>query len=92
MKRVWSDDNKYEKWLEVELAVCEAWCEEGVIPAEDMAGLRNAKYDPQRMDEIFQTTRHDVTAFISSHHRNPGTRGPVASPGPDLQRYAGHGA
>jgi adenylosuccinate lyase len=66
MKRVWSDDNKYEKWLAVELAVCEAWCEEGVIPPEDMAGLRTAVYDPQRMDEIFQTTRHDVTAFISS--------------------------
>jgi len=66
MKRVWSDDNKYEKWLAVELAVCEAWCEEGVIPAEDMACLRGAKYDPQLMDELFQTTRHDVTAFISS--------------------------
>ena len=66
MKRVWSDENKYEKWLEVELAVCEAWCEEGIIPLEDMARLRSGKYDPQRMDEIFQTTRHDVTAFISS--------------------------
>ena len=66
MKRVWSDDNKYEKWLAVELAVCEAWCDEGVIPSEDMARLRSARYDPQRMDEIFQTTRHDVTAFISS--------------------------
>ncbi len=66
MKRVWSDDNKYEKWLAVELAVCEAWCEEGVIPPDDLARLRKAKYDPQRMDDIFQTTRHDVTAFISS--------------------------
>ena len=55
MKRVWSDDNKYEKWLAVELAVCEAWCEEGVIPPEDMALLRAAKYDQQRMDEIFRT-------------------------------------
>ena len=66
MKRVWADDNKYEKWLAVELAVCEAWCEEGVIPEDDMTRLRAAKYDSQRMDEIFQTTRHDVTAFISS--------------------------
>ena len=46
MKRVWSDDNKYEKWLAVELAVCEAWCEEGVIPPDDMERLRTAKYDP----------------------------------------------
>ena len=66
MKQVWSDDNKYEKWLAVELAVCEAWCEEGVIPEDDMSRLRSAKYDSGRMDEIFQTTRHDVTAFISS--------------------------
>ena len=73
MKRVWTDDNKYEKWLAVELAVCEAWCEEGVIPPEDMVRLRTAKYDSQRMDEIFQTTRHDVTAFISSI---TGTLGP----------------
>ena len=75
MKRVWSDDNKYEKWLAVQLAVCEAWCEEGVIPAEDMARLSAAKYDPQRMDEIFQTTRHDVTAFISSITGSMGPEG-----------------
>ena len=75
MKRVWSDDNKYEKWLEVELAACEAWCEEGVIPLEDMERLRSAKYDAQRMDEIFQTTRHDVTAFISSVTETLGPEG-----------------
>ena len=75
MKRVWADDNKYEKWLSVELAVCEAWCEEGVIPEDDMARLRTAKYDPQRMDEIFRTTRHDVTAFISSITESMGPEG-----------------
>ncbi len=75
MKRVWSDDNKYEKWLAVELAVCEAWCEEGVIPEDDMARLREAQYDPQRMEEIFQTTRHDVTAFISSITESMGPEG-----------------
>ena len=75
MKRVWADDNKYEKWLSVELAACEAWCEEGVIPEDDMARLRAAKYDPQRMDEIFQTTRHDVTAFISSITESMGPEG-----------------
>ncbi len=75
MKRVWADDNKYEKWLAVELAVCEAWCEEGVIPEDDMTRLRTAKYNPQRMDEIFQTTRHDVTAFISSITESMGPEG-----------------
>ena len=66
MKRVWSDDSKYQKWLQVELAVCEAWADEGVIPPEDMARLRGAEYNHQRMAEIFETTRHDVTAFLSS--------------------------
>ena len=66
MKRVWSDDNKYAKWLEVELAACQAWADEGVIPAEDMQTLRRAQFDPQRMDEAFQRTRHDVTAFLAS--------------------------
>ena len=75
MKRVWSDDNKYEKWLAVELAACEAWCEEGVIPEDDLSRLRGAKYDPKRMDEIFQTTRHDVTAFISSITESMGPEG-----------------
>ena len=36
MKQVWSDENKYMKWMEVELAACEAWTVEGVIPDEDM--------------------------------------------------------
>ena len=75
MKRVWADDNKYEKWLAVELSVCEAWCEGGVIPEDDMTRLRAAKYDSQRMDEIFQTTRHDVTAFISSITESMGPEG-----------------
>ena len=66
MKRVWSDENKYAKWLEVELAACQAWTDEGVIPAEDMQNLRHARFDPQIMDEVFHRTRHDVTAFIAS--------------------------
>ncbi len=66
MKRVWSDENKYGKWLEVELAACEAWAEEGVIPWEDMERLRKARYDHQRMQEVFERTRHDVTAFLAA--------------------------
>ena len=66
MKRVWSDDNKYQKWLQVELAVCEAWAEEGVVPWQDMEKLRRATFDPRRMEEVFQLTRHDVTAFLRS--------------------------
>ena len=75
MKRVWSDDNKHQKWLDVELAVCEAWCAEGAIPEDDMVKLRTAAYDQRRMDEIFETTRHDVTAFLSSITESMGPEG-----------------
>ncbi len=75
MKRVWSDENKYAKWLEVELAACQAWTDEGVIPAEDMQNLRRARFDPQIMDKVFQRTRHDVTAFIASVTTDLGDEG-----------------
>ena len=75
MKRVWSEESKYDKWLAVELAVCEAWAEEGVIPQEDMAGLRGARYDLQRIGEIFQRTRHDMTAFTRSITEGLGEEG-----------------
>jgi len=75
MKRVWSDENKYQKWLDVELAVAEAWTEEGVIPADDMVRLRGARYNHQRMMEIFETTRHDVTAFMTSITEGLGPEG-----------------
>ena len=66
MKRVWSDESRYDTWLQVELAVCEAWTEEGVIPPEDMAKLRDARYDIVRLEEVFQSTHHDMTAFTRS--------------------------
>ena len=75
MKRVWSDENKYGQWLQVELAVAEAWVEEGVIPEEDMARLRKSKYNHARMMEMFETTRHDVTAFLTSITENLGPEG-----------------
>ena len=75
MKRVWSDETKHQKWLLVELAVCEAWCAEGVIPEDDMAKLRTATYDQHRMAEIFETTRHDVTAFLTSITEAAGPEG-----------------
>jgi len=75
MKQVWSDENKYGMWLDVELAVCEAWTEAGVIPLEDMEALRGAAYNHQRMMEIFETTRHDVTAFLRSITETLGPEG-----------------
>ena len=75
MKRVWSDENKAELWLKVELAVCEAWTKEGVIPQEDMERLRGAKYDHARMMEILDVVRHETNAFLSSITEGLGPEG-----------------
>ena len=75
MKQVWSEESKYGKWLLVELAVCEAWADEGVIPAADMAKLRGAKFDIERLNEVLQRTKHDVTAFLSSVTEGLGPEG-----------------
>ena len=75
MKSVWSEQNKYDKWLAVELAVCEAWTEAGVVPEEDMKKLRKASYNFDLMNEIFEKTRHDMTAFTRSITENLGAEG-----------------
>ncbi len=66
MKRVWSDDSKFAKWLEVEIAVCEAWADLGVIPGEALSRLKLARLNPERMDQILKETHHDMTAFLNS--------------------------
>ncbi|WP_322906630.1 adenylosuccinate lyase [Paenibacillus campi] len=64
MRNIWSEENKFKAWLEVEICACEAWAELGVIPHEDVAKLRaNASFDIDRIYEIEQETRHDVIAF-----------------------------
>ena len=75
MKKVWSDVNKSELWLKVELAVCEAWTQEGVIPQEDMELLRGAKYNHARMMEILAVVRHETNAFLSSVTEGLGPEG-----------------
>jgi adenylosuccinate lyase len=66
MKRIWSDENKFNKWLEVEIAVCDAWAELGIIPRPAAAKIKLAKCNLKRMEEILKTTHHDVTAFLGS--------------------------
>ncbi|MFC1982194.1 adenylosuccinate lyase [Chloroflexota bacterium] len=66
MNRVWSDENKFNKWLEVEIAVCDAWAELGVIPREAMPKIKLAKCNIKRMEEILKETHHDMTAFLGS--------------------------
>ena len=66
MKWVWSDENKFAKWLEVEIAACEAWAELGVIPREAVPKIKLARINLKRMAEILKETHHDVTAFLSA--------------------------
>lgn len=66
MKKVWSEDNKFQQWLRIELAVCEAWTELGVIPETDMVKLRKAKFSSDLYERYFKITHHDVTAFLRS--------------------------
>ncbi|MCG0791704.1 adenylosuccinate lyase [Lactiplantibacillus plantarum] len=64
MSKVWSLENQYQAWLEVEIAADEAWAELGKIPASDVAKIReNAKFDVDRIAEIEAVTHHDVVAF-----------------------------
>ncbi|MBI4499266.1 MAG: adenylosuccinate lyase [Chloroflexi bacterium] len=64
MGQVWSEEHKYRKWLQVEIAVCEAWAELGAIPQEAMPAIRGAGFDLARIQEHFRETHHDVTAFL----------------------------
>ncbi|EMY4490541.1 adenylosuccinate lyase [Listeria monocytogenes] len=67
MVNIWTEQNRYQAWLEVEILACEAWAELGDIPKEDVAKIRaNAKFDVDRIHEIELETRHDVVAFTRS--------------------------
>jgi len=64
MRAIWTEENKFKAWLEVELCACEAWAELGVIPHEDTVELRkSASFNIDRINEIELETRHDVIAF-----------------------------
>lgn len=67
MGSLWTLENKFRVWLEVEVAVCEAWNKLGVIPDEDMQVIREkADFDLDRILEIEETTKHDVIAFLTA--------------------------
>jgi adenylosuccinate lyase len=66
MKEVWSDENKFSKWLQIEMAVCEAWADLGVIPKEELPKIRKAHFNQTRFEEILKVTHHDMTAFLNT--------------------------
>ncbi len=67
MGRLWEPENKFRKWLDVEIAVCEAWAEIGKIPKRSLQEIRQrAGFDVKRIDEIEAVVKHDVIAFLTS--------------------------
>lgn len=67
MGNIWTLENRYRAWLDVEIAVCKAWAKEGRIPAESLQNIiSKAAIDVDRILEIEETTRHDVIAFLTS--------------------------
>ncbi len=77
MGRIWDDQRKYETWLQVEVAAAEAMARAGIIPAESARDIRErGAFDVARIDEIEQTTQHDVIAFTTAvaEHVGPSAR------------------
>jgi adenylosuccinate lyase len=67
MGAIWTDENKFQKWLEVELCVCEVQADLGLIPAEAVEQIRTkAQFNIQRVLEIEQEVKHDVIAFLTN--------------------------
>jgi len=71
MARLWSPQNRFQKWLEVEIIACEAWAQLGALPAAEVQELKRRSFTVdeafvQRVDEIERTTRHDVIAFTTA--------------------------
>ncbi|MBW1721782.1 MAG: adenylosuccinate lyase [Deltaproteobacteria bacterium] len=67
MGRIWGDENRFAKWLEVEIATCEAMAEQGLIPRESLENIKNrASFSVERILEIEEETKHDVIAFLTN--------------------------
>ena len=73
MGAIWTLHNKFQKWLDVEIAVCEVHAEDGIIPADDLANIKSkAAFTVERVNEIEKTTDHDVIAFTTNLAENIG--------------------
>src|SRR5436853_6024991 len=73
MGAIWTEQNRFQKWLDVEIAACEVHAEIGTIPAEAVEVIKQrARFDVARINEIERTTRHDVIAFTTALAENIG--------------------
>ncbi len=76
MGEIWTDRAKYQSWLDVEIAACEANCQLGKIPEAEMQQIRErASFEPQRILEIEAEVRHDVIAFLTNVNEHVGDAG-----------------
>jgi len=67
MSRIWEPENRFRKWLEIEILACEAWAKLGKIPQKALDTIKaRADFDMQSIDEIEKTVKHDVIAFLTS--------------------------
>lgn len=73
MRHIWSEENKFKSWLDVEIAVCEAWENYGMIPKGTTEKVKaNASFTVERIEEIEQETHHDLIAFVKCITENMG--------------------
>jgi adenylosuccinate lyase len=67
MSKIWSEENRYQNWLRVEIAACEAWAKLGRIPAQSLKRIKErAGFDVSRVNELEKTLKHDVIAFLTA--------------------------
>jgi adenylosuccinate lyase len=77
MGRIWEAENRYAKWLDVEIAACEAMAEEGLVPSEALENIKKkASFSVERILQIEEETKHDVIAFLTNvaEHVGPDSR------------------
>ncbi|MCF0247997.1 MAG: adenylosuccinate lyase [Synergistes sp.] len=76
IRKIWTDENRFRRWLDVELAATKAWNEAGVVPDEDYKNIEEkAGFNVDRIREIEEVTQHDVIAFVSSVAETIGASG-----------------
>ena len=76
MARIWSEQNRFQAWLDVEIAATEVLAERGTVPKEALAAIKErAKFDVARIDAIEKEVQHDVIAFVSNVAENVGPEG-----------------
>lgn len=76
MGRIWEPETRFRTWLEIEIAICEAWAELGEIPREALGPIKErASFSVERIEEIEKLTKHDVIAFVTCVAESIGAEG-----------------